>query len=102
MFVNDYSNFLAQCSFSAGCASEAEDDMANASIGGLVSGLDTATIISQLMQLEAQPRTQLQSRVSSNQRELSALQTFNSKLAAIASHTHTVLVSTSAFGAAGA
>lgn len=59
--------------------------MANASIGGLVSGLDTATIISQLMQLEAQPRTQLQSRVSSNQRELSALQTFNSKLAAIAS-----------------
>jgi flagellar hook-associated protein 2 len=58
--------------------------MANASIGGLVSGLDTATIISQLMQLEAQPRTNLQSRVSSNQRELTALQTFNSKLAAIA------------------
>ena len=58
--------------------------MAGASIGGLVSGLDTASIISQLMQLEAQPRTNLQSKVASNQRELSALQTFNSKLAAIA------------------
>jgi flagellar hook-associated protein 2 len=57
--------------------------MANASIGGLVSGLDTATIISQLMQLEARPRTMLKSRVSSEERAVTALQTLNAKLAAI-------------------
>ena len=38
--------------------------MANTSIGGLVSGLDTATIISQLMQLEAQPQTRLKTKVT--------------------------------------
>lgn len=59
--------------------------MANASIGGLVSGLDTATIISQLMQLEAIPRTNLQQRVSTQERQVNALQTLNSKLASIAS-----------------
>ncbi|MFZ5846960.1 MAG: flagellar filament capping protein FliD [Actinomycetota bacterium] len=58
--------------------------MANASIGGLVSGLDTATIISQLMQLEARPQANLKSRVSSEQRAVTALQTLNSKLANIA------------------
>lgn len=58
--------------------------MANASIGGLVSGLDTATIISQLMQLEARPQTSLKARVSTEQRSVNALQTLNSKLASIA------------------
>jgi flagellar hook-associated protein 2 len=58
--------------------------MANASIGGLVSGLDTATIISQLMQLEARPQTMLQSRVTTAERQVTSLQTVNSKLAAIA------------------
>lgn len=59
--------------------------MGIASIGGLVSGIDTATMISQLMQLEAIPRTQLQSRVTTQQRQVTALQTLNSKLANLAS-----------------
>ena len=58
--------------------------MANASIGGLVSGLDTATIISQLMQLEARPQTMLKSRVTTEQKVVTALQALNTKLAGIA------------------
>ncbi len=57
--------------------------MANASIGGLVSGLDTATIISQLMQLEARPQTMLKSRLSTEQKVVTALQGLNTKLAGI-------------------
>lgn len=55
-----------------------------ASIGGLVSGLDTATIISQLLQIEARPQVGLQRRVSSEQRSVNALQTLNAKLATVA------------------
>lgn len=55
-----------------------------ASIGGLISGMDTATVISQLMRLEAMPQTQLKSRVSAQERQVNALQTLNSKLANIA------------------
>ena len=58
--------------------------MPNLSIGGLVSGLDTATIISQLMQLEARPQTMLKSKVSTEQKVLTALQALNTKLASIA------------------
>lgn len=58
--------------------------MANTSISGLVSGLDTSTIISQLMQLEARPQTMLKSKVSNEQKIITALQAFNTKLAAIA------------------
>ena len=58
--------------------------MANASIGGLVSGLDTATIISQLIQLEARPQTMLKSRMSGEQSVVKALQALNTKLAGIA------------------
>lgn len=58
--------------------------MANASISGLVSGLDTATIISQLMQIEAQPQVNLKSRVSTQELQVNSLQTINSKLAGIA------------------
>lgn len=58
--------------------------MANASIGGLVSGLDTATIISQLIQLEARPQSMLKTRVSAQERQVSALQTLNAKIAGIA------------------
>lgn len=55
-----------------------------ASVGGLVSGLDTATIIRQLMQIEALPQTALRSRVSTQERQVTALQTLNSKFASIA------------------
>jgi len=58
--------------------------VATASIGGLASGLDTASIISQLMQLEALPQTQLKSRVTTEQTKLTALQSLNSRLAALA------------------
>jgi flagellar hook-associated protein 2 len=56
----------------------------SASISGLVSGLDTATIINQLMQLEAAPQTRLKSRVSTEQTQLTALQSLNTKTAALA------------------
>lgn len=58
--------------------------MATASIGGLGSGLDTAGIVSQLMQLEALPRTQLKNRVSSEETTVKALQSLNSRVAALA------------------
>ncbi len=51
-----------------------------ASISGLSSGLDTATIINQLMQLEAAPQTRLKSRVSSESSSVSVLQSLNTKL----------------------
>ncbi len=50
-----------------------------ASISGLASGLDTATIIDQLMQLEAVPQTRLRSRVSSEQLAVNAMQTLNAQ-----------------------
>lgn len=56
-----------------------------ASIGGLISGMDTASVISQLMKLEALPQTNLKTRLSSQARQVNALQTLNSKLANIAS-----------------
>ena len=58
--------------------------MANTSIGGLVSGLDTASIISQLMQLEARPQTMLKTRMGVEQKAITSLQSINAKLAAIA------------------
>lgn len=58
--------------------------MANTSVSGLVSGLDTATIISQLMQLEARPQTMLKTRMGVEQKAITSLQSVNAKLAAIA------------------
>ncbi len=55
-----------------------------ASISGLASGLDTATIIEQLMSLEAIPQSRLRSRVSSEQRAATAMQTLNAKIASLA------------------
>lgn len=53
------------------------------SFSGMVSGLDTTGLINQLMQLEAQPQTMLKTRVSTQEKVVSALQTINSKLAAV-------------------
>ncbi len=53
-------------------------------IDGLVSGLDTANIINQLMQLEARPQTLLKNKVSSSQTMISALQQLNTKMVSIA------------------
>jgi flagellar hook-associated protein 2 len=57
--------------------------MAGTSVSGLVSGLDTATIISQLMQIEAQPQSRLKNRVSSEQTAVNALQALNAKLSTL-------------------
>lgn len=54
------------------------------SISGLVSGLDTASIISQLMQLEAIPQNRLKAQLSSEQTALTSLQSLNAKVASLA------------------
>lgn len=55
-----------------------------ASISGLASGLDTSTIITQLMQVEAASQTRLKSRVTTEQSTVTTLQSLNTKLAALA------------------
>ena len=54
--------------------------MATSTISGLASGLDTASIIEQLMQLEAIPQSKLRTKVSSTQSVISSLQTLNTKV----------------------
>ncbi|NUR09861.1 MAG: flagellar filament capping protein FliD [Nocardioidaceae bacterium] len=54
------------------------------SVSGLVSGLDTTTLISQLMQVEAQPQTLLKNKLSTEKSTLSSLQGLNAKFAALA------------------
>jgi flagellar hook-associated protein 2 len=51
------------------------------SIGGMISGLDTATMINQLMQLEARPQSLLKNKVSSTQTLVNALQSLNTRIA---------------------
>lgn len=58
--------------------------MGSASISGLGSGLDTAAIIDQFMQLEAAPQSRLKSRVSAEKSVVSLLQALNTKVAALA------------------
>lgn len=57
--------------------------MANTSVDGLVSGLDTASLISQLMQVERQPQVRLQQRRDTLNRTIDAYQTLNTKLNAV-------------------
>lgn len=64
--------------------------MPNASIGGLASGLDTATLINQLMQLEALPQNRLRNRVSTGERQVASLTTLNSKVASLVTKATTV------------
>ncbi|MFV0632973.1 flagellar filament capping protein FliD [Demequina sp.] len=58
--------------------------MASLGIDGLVSGLDTTTIISQLMQIEAAPQTLLKSKQATTQDVVTALQSINAKLRSLA------------------
>ncbi|SOC47026.1 flagellar hook-associated protein 2 [Blastococcus aggregatus] len=51
---------------------------------GLVSGMDTGTMVNQLIQLEAAPQNALKSRLSTTQVTASAYRTVNSALAALA------------------
>lgn len=57
--------------------------MASPTITGL-AGLDTASIIDQLMSVEAQPQNSLKTKLSTQQSTLSNLQDLNSKVAALA------------------
>jgi flagellar hook-associated protein 2 len=72
--------------------------MGNASISGLASGLDTATIISQLMQLEALPQAKLKTNLGVEQNVLKNLQTLNAKVAALTTQARD-LADGSGFGA---
>jgi flagellar hook-associated protein 2 len=54
-----------------------------ASVDGLVSGLDTTTIISQLMQLERQPQTRLKARQATVETAIGALRNLNTKFLAV-------------------
>jgi len=53
------------------------------SVDGIISGLDTSTIISQLMQIEAQPQTRLKTSVIQAQSTIGAYQSVNTRLLAI-------------------
>ncbi|MBG0818569.1 flagellar filament capping protein FliD [Planomonospora sp. ID82291] len=53
------------------------------SIDGLVSGMSTSSLISQLMQVESAPQTKLRSKVSAQEKVQSAYQAINTKLAAL-------------------
>jgi flagellar hook-associated protein 2 len=54
-----------------------------ASIDGLVTGLDTTTIINQLIQLEAAPQSRLKSKVSEYQTMQGAYQSINARMLAV-------------------
>ncbi len=64
------------------------------SIGGLSSGLDTTTIISQLMSVESASQTQLKSRVSAAEKQVTALQSINTRLTSITSAAAKILPTT--------
>lgn len=52
-------------------------------VDGLVSGLDTTTIINQLIQIQAAPQDRLKSSLSSTQAEVTAFQAVNTKMAGL-------------------
>jgi flagellar hook-associated protein 2 len=54
------------------------------SISGLISGMDTSSVISQLMQIEAQPQSQLKVQLSTSQTDAAAYRDVNSAFAALA------------------
>lgn len=53
-------------------------------VDGLISGLDTTSLINQLMQAEAIPQTLLKDKVSDSTTYITAMQALNSKVAALA------------------
>lgn len=57
--------------------------MSNISFGGLATGLDTGSIISQLVEIKKAPIRRLESDISGYQNQLSALGTLKSKLIAL-------------------
>ncbi len=64
--------------------------MATSSISGLSSGMDTATIIDQLMQLEAVPQNRLRTQQSTEKSVLSALRALNTDTSLLANKAATL------------
>jgi flagellar hook-associated protein 2 len=64
--------------------------MAGMSVDGLISGLDTTSLINQLIQAEAAPQTALKSKVSEAQAAVTAYQSVNTRYAALLSAAETV------------
>lgn len=64
-------------------------------IDGLVSGLDTTTMISQLMKIEAMPQTNLQTRQTATSKIVTALQSVNTKTASLATFAATTSTASS-------
>ncbi len=56
-------------------------------VDGLVSGLDTTTIINQLMSLQAVPQTRLKTTLTATQSQLTGLQNINTGMSALAKAT---------------
>jgi flagellar hook-associated protein 2 len=54
-------------------------------VDGLVSGMDTTSMIASMMQIESQPKTMLQAKVKTAQTSVSSYQSVNSKLSALKS-----------------
>ncbi|HET6151322.1 MAG TPA: flagellar filament capping protein FliD [Marmoricola sp.] len=61
-----------------------------ASVSGLVSGLDTSSIISQMMALEAQTQTNLKNQKTTEQSDVTTLQDLNSTFAALSTTAQTL------------
>lgn len=57
--------------------------MATFAVDGMISGLDTTSIINQLMQIESQPQARLKTSVSDAQKQVSAYQTVNTLMLAV-------------------
>ena len=53
------------------------------SVGGLISGLDTNSIITQLMQIEAEPQTALKTTLTNTQSAITSYQDLNTKFQAL-------------------
>ena len=64
-------------------------------IDGLVSGLDTTSLINSLMTAEAQPQTDLKTKVTATQTTITALQGLNTQIAALATLATTTKAPTS-------
>jgi flagellar hook-associated protein 2 len=67
--------------------------VANASISGLGTGLDTAGIIDALMKLEAAPQQRLQTRVGTEQSTVTKLQGLNTRTSVLASRAESLAAS---------
>lgn len=59
--------------------------MAGMSVDGLISGLDTTSLINQLMQAEAAPQTSLKNKVTATQAVIAGYQSINTRFAALQS-----------------